>query len=115
LFRLKSFKMAYPRMHLQSGSIKLKPSVLVVSDSYYDNMFETDFTKAFKYNHLWYYNKQVYPESYLKPLERSEIDLKKEIKRHDVIIVMATDANLPNMGWGFIEETYDLFKAKKAF
>jgi hypothetical protein len=112
LFRLKSFKMAYPRMHLQNDSIKLKPSVLVVSDSYYDNMFETEFTNAFKYNHLWYYNSQVYPESFLKSLGTYEVDLKKEIDRHDVIIIMGTDANLPNIGWGFIEETYDLFTAK---
>ena len=41
-----------------------------------------------------------------------DLDLKEEIMKYDVIIIMSTDANLPAFGWGFIENLYDMFQGK---
>lgn len=110
LCKLKSFNMAYPKIQIQSDSGKTKPSVLVVSDSYYWGMFNFGISNAFTNSHFWFYNKQIYPDSYQSPIETSQIYLKDEIAKHDVIIIMATEATLPDFGWGFIENTYNFFK-----
>ena len=102
-FKLRSFKMGYPRIQFESESGKTKPSVLVISDSYYWGMYGFGITKAFSNSHFWYYNKQIYPESFEKTVETTGINLKDEIARYDVIIIMATEATLPKLGWGFIE------------
>lgn len=114
LFGLKSFSMAYPHIQFQSDSGKTKPSLLVVSDSYYWGLFNFGISNAFTNSHFWFYNKQIYPDSYQSPIETSQINLKDEIAKYDVILIMATEANLPNFGWGFIENTYDYFKGKNS-
>lgn len=113
IFKFKTFNMAYPQIKIQSDSAKTKPSVLVISDSYYWGMFNFGISNAFTNSHFWFYNKQIYPDSYQSPIETSQINLKDEIAKHDVIIIMATEATLPNFGWGFIENTYNLFKGVK--
>jgi len=113
LFNLKSFNMAYPHIKIQSDSGKTKPSVLVVSDSFYWGMFNFGISKAFTNSHFWFYNKQIYPDSYKSPIETSQLNLRKQIANHDVFIIMATEATIPRLGWGFIESTYKLFKGIK--
>jgi len=112
IFKLRSFKMAYPQVQFQNDSGKTKPSLLVVSDSFYWGMFNFGISNSFSTSHFWFYNKQIFPDSYKSLKETNQVDLKDEIKQHDVIIIMATEATLPNLGWGFIENTYDLFKKK---
>lgn len=109
VFKLRSFKMAYPNIQIQPDSNKIKPSVLVIADSYYWGMFNFGISNAFTNSHFWFYNQQIYPDSYQSPLETSQVDLNSEIAKHDVIIIMATEATLPNLGWGFINKAYSLF------
>jgi len=108
-FKLKSFEMAYPVIQFQSDEGKTKPSVLMIADSYYWDMFNFGISRLFSESHFWYYNKQIFPESFQSPLETSQVDLKEQIARHDVIIIMATEATLPGLGWGFIENAWNLF------
>jgi hypothetical protein len=108
-FRLKSFDMAYPKIKYESDSGKTKPSVLVISDSYYWGMFNFGISQVFSTSHFWFYNKKIYPDSFKSSLETSEVDLEEEINKHDVVIIMATEATLPALGWGFIENAYDLY------
>lgn len=108
LFKLKSFEMGYPEIKYESG--KIKPSVLSIGDSFYWGIFNLTNTTIFSNSHFWYYNKQIFPESYKSLLETKDVNLKDEITRHDVIIIMATESNLPKLGWGFIENTYEAFK-----
>jgi hypothetical protein len=67
-------------------------------------------SKCFTNDHFWYYNKLVYPETFKQELQAEELDLELEIKNHDVIIIMATEANLKNFGWGIVENLNQLFK-----
>jgi hypothetical protein len=112
IFKLKRSKMAYPVLKMESDTSKVKPSVLVIADSYYWGIFNYVISAAFDKSHFWYYNKQIYPESFNKPLTTDQVNLRNEIASHDVIIILATDANLPAFGWGFIENCYNLFKIK---
>jgi hypothetical protein len=115
LFKLKSAKMAYPHYQFESNSGKAKPALLVVADSYYWGMYNIGISNAFSISHFWFYNKQIYPESNSSQLETNQINLKEEIEKHDIIVLLATESNLPNLGWGFIENTYDLFHKKSGY
>lgn len=115
LVKLKTFDMAYPDIKFQSDSAKIKPTVLVISDSFYWGMYNMGITSAFSNSHFWFYNKQIYPDNDNTPTETSIFDLKDEIDKHDVIIIMATEATLSALGWDFIENTYNLFKNKGVF
>jgi hypothetical protein len=109
MFHLRSFEMAYPKMAFESDTGKIKPSVIAVADSYYWQMFNFGISSAFNLSHFWFYNKQIYPDSHQSSLETSQINMGDEIAKHDVIIIMATEATLPSLGWGFIENAYDFF------
>lgn len=113
-WKLKSFKMAYPQLKFESGSNKIKPSVLVVSDSFYWEMFNFGITNSFSENQFWYYNEQIYPQSYTSPITPNQVNLKDELAKFDVIIIMATDLTISKLGWGFIENTYSVFKTPKS-
>lgn len=103
--KLKSFPMGYPQIQFEKDSLKAKPNILVVSDSYYWGIFNFGFSILFNESHFWYYNQEIYPDSYIKPVSTKQIDLKEEIQKHDVILLMSTQATLPNLGWGFIERS----------
>jgi hypothetical protein len=112
LIKLKSYKMAYPKFDYESDSGKVKPSVLVVGDSFYWSIYNLGISNAFSNYHFWYYNRQVFPDSYGSPKLRSQLNLKEEIDKHDVIIIMSTEVNLPRLGWGFVEEAYETYGGK---
>ena len=112
LFRIESFDMAYPKLYTEDTTGKSRPSLIVVSDSYYWEMFNYGFPRSFGSNQFWYYNKQVYPDYYNNQLETSQVDLAQSVAEHDVFIIMGTEATLPEFGWGFIERLYDFFSAK---
>ncbi len=108
--RLEDDKLAYPEMFTDTMRGNYKPKVLVVADSFYWTLYKSGFTNSFAENHFWYYNKLVYPQLSNNPLFTEELDYNTEIKNHDVFIVMATEANLPNFGWGFFEDLEHHFR-----
>jgi hypothetical protein len=113
LFKLKRRDMAYPVSKVEKDSGKTKPTVLVVGDSYYFGIFNAGISDAFSNKQFWFYNTNVYPESSTK-LTKVDLSLEKDaIAKADVIIILATEANLPRFGWGFIEDAYKLFHGYK--
>lgn len=114
LFRYHSFDMAYPKITFENTNETNKPSVLVISDSFYWGLYNLGISSCFQNDHFWYYNKQVYPESATKELLADDLNIGDEINKHDVVVIMATEANLSKIGWGFIEKTENFYKEKKA-
>ncbi len=113
LFKLKREKMGYPKVLIEPDSGKVKPSVLVVSDSFYWGLYNLGIWKTFSSNHFWFYNQQIYSPDLRETMEVSQVTLRNEIMKHDVIIILATEATLPNLGWGFIESAYTEIKKSK--
>ena len=89
---------------------KTRPRVLTIGDSFYWEIYCFYLSGVFKDEHFWYYNNLVYPESSTEETLTDYLDFGKEINRHDVFIIMATEANLKRMGWGFIENAFNYFK-----
>jgi hypothetical protein len=112
IFKLRRDQLAYPAIRFESGEGKTRPRVLVIADSYYWGMFNFGLSRSFSDDHFWFYNKQVYPESFTKELTTGQLSLSDEISKHDVFILMATEANLPGFGWGFPEAAYKILYEK---
>jgi len=110
LFSPRTFNMAYPQVQFEADSGKTKPSLLVIADSFYWGIYGMGWGDLFTNNHFWYYNKEIYPEHFNAPHTTEDINYEEELLKFDVIIILSTDANLPNLGWGFIEKGYDVFQ-----
>lgn len=117
MFRLpEKKKLAYPVYRFEENPVKEKPMVLTIADSYYWNIFNTRIPKnLFKNEAFWYFNKQIYPDSYLNPKHVSDINLREEIEKQDVIFLMITERFLFKFGWNFIEDVYKLYGPSSQF
>ncbi len=104
LFKLNSFDLAYPEIAIDTTG-KTKPNVLVIGDSFYWNLYHLGIDRCFNHSQFWYYNQAVYPVTTKKQVMTNELDLNEEMKQYDVIILLATESNIHNLGWGFIEQT----------
>jgi hypothetical protein len=110
LFTLRRDKLAYPDVKFEPAGGKTRPSVLVIADSFYWNLFKIGITEAFSNSDFWYYNKEVFHRTGAPEGTAGQLDLRREIMKHDVIILLATESNLPEFGWGFIEDSYKLIR-----
>lgn len=111
LFKLKSFNLAYPEMAIDTTG-KTKPNVLVIGDSFYWNLYHLGIDRCFRHSQFWYYNKAVYPVSTKKQVMTNELNFNEEIGKYDVIIILATESNVHNLGWGFMEQAEDYLNSQ---
>jgi hypothetical protein len=113
LCRLKSFEMAYPDYVIKSEQFYNQLNVITVADSYYWQIFGSQLAdRVLGNNKFWYYNKEVHSYKEGKIVPVGSLDLSDEVKKQDVIVVLATDANLPDFGWGFFENVLGAFASK---
>ncbi len=108
LFNFTDDTLAHPDVQIHPDSSKVKLSVLTIADSYYIRM-QHFLAMASSKEHFWFYNMDVFSEFSQNGFKTSQLNLKDEINNHDVFIIMATDGTLPGLGWGFIENAYNLY------
>jgi hypothetical protein len=102
--------LAYPEFSFDTAGHMDKPMVLAVADSYYWNIFNTRIPKnLFANEAFWYFNALVYPETYFQPIQTSDLDLKSEIEKQDIIFLMVTERFIHKFDWKFIDELYRLY------
>lgn len=109
LFDIPHFKMAYPEIEYYDTINKYRPRTLTISDSFWGNIFwEKLPLHLFRKPEYWYFYNQTYDygPGAVNPLA---FDLKEKIESNDVIIILATEAHIGDMGWGFIEDAYNLY------
>jgi hypothetical protein len=110
-FQPSTFKMAYPEYHVEYDSARhRKLKLLVVGDSFWWQIYGSGLTgKLFSQSRFWYYNIEMYPESYFSVKHVYNSDYETAIKESDVIILMYSEANLSKFGNGFIEMLYETY------
>lgn len=87
-----------------------KPSVLVVGDSYFFNWLNNRIPeRTFRDCEFWYYNKRIVRSDGSMAGVASERNLRDEVMRRDVIMIMITGRFMHAFAWGFDEQLYDLF------
>ena len=103
-------KFAYPYYVFGYDSSRYKPDVLTIGDSFYWNFFNAGIPKnIFANEAFWYYNRKVYPEFYIHPKYTSELNLRKEVEKTDLIFIMVTERFLNIFDWQLIDQLYDLY------
>jgi SGNH hydrolase-like domain, acetyltransferase AlgX len=112
LFDIDNNKMAYPIVTYGKAERKIK--LLTIADSYNWTMpIYAMSDHVFKQMHFLYYNKQLFVNSKGDAYEEKKIHRARLIMGTNVIMVLSTDANLAEFGWGFFEHTYNkLFNLK---
>jgi hypothetical protein len=111
LFPFKPEKMAYPEViYKEALPGQTKPSVLVVGDSYYWQIFGSGISTIFDRSDFWYYFKSAHSPRYEQTKKMEDVDIIDEINQHQVIIIMASDLHLGNLGWGFIETLFGFYQ-----
>ena len=112
LFDLPAFRLAYPVIEWQDTSGAFRPRVLTVGDSYYGSLQYLDvLERAYSHPEFWPYNRgaETFPATSFT--DTWQLDLKASVEQKDLIFIMATESNLRNTGWDFIEQLYDMYKA----
>jgi hypothetical protein len=110
LNELPTYAMGYPYFHLDKTNTTNTTKVMVMSDSYYWGMFNYGFsTDLFSNGKFWYYNEQIFPDSYEKPTTPNDVNIKDEVEKHDVVLLIATDASLNKFPFDFVNQLYDSY------
>jgi hypothetical protein len=110
LFELKHEALCYPEVSYRSGHGKVKPKLLTVGDSYYWGLLGNHIIDSlFSGQEYWYYNQGIWPDIW-KPQNIPEVlNLKDEVLKQDVILVMITEMNTYRAFWNFTDQLYELF------
>ncbi len=111
MFQLESNEqLAYPVYRFEENPEKTRPMVLAIADSYYWNIYNARIPiNVFNNYAFWYFYGRAYPESYGNDTFVKELNLKEEIEKQDIILLMVTERFLHKLGWGFIEDAYALY------
>jgi hypothetical protein len=105
LFPVRPGKLAYPRIYFNDSPEQVKPSVIVVGDSYYWNIMGSGISsRLFKNNEFWFYNQEAHNPGWQAPKKMSEINRLEAISKQDFIILLSTEANLNRFPFGFFED-----------
>jgi hypothetical protein len=74
----------------------------MVADSYWWQIYGYGLhTNTFKMSNFWYYNKEIHPESYTRPLYVNQSGYLRRLRSADVIMIMYTEATLHKLADGF--------------
>ncbi len=112
LFRLNDRQpLAYPAYRFtEPDSTKTSPMVLAVGDSYYWNIFNSGIPgKLFAHEAFWYFGKLVYPDYYIQPLHVDDLDLRQEVEKQDVVLLMTTERFLYKFDWTLVDRLYSIY------
>lgn len=112
LFRLKDQQaLAYPEFRFGADTTdKDFPQVLVVGDSYYWNIYNARIPhNVFGNEDYWYFGKLAYPEHYFRPSFVEDLNIREEIEKQDVLLLMTTERFLYKFDWGLIDALYKLY------
>ncbi len=104
----------YPRVKYEKGKNKDKPYVIVVSDSYFWNLFNiSGFVGKFNKLKYWYYNNSVYPDSYKGRTTVADLNLYDQLSKADLVILMSSTSPLGGFPWKFHEKASKVLNASE--
>lgn len=103
IFPLRGPLYAYPEYQFERPDGKALPNVMVVADSYYWSLFNLGIHKSFKRNPFWYYHNEVYEPGGAAMKIGNRDHMANDLSECELVIIISTDANFSNLGWGFLE------------
>ncbi len=110
MFDIPDINMGYPSFDILTDSLTHKPKALMVADSFYWGMFNWGIAnRIFDRSQFWFYNKSIYSNEFKTAKDVNEVNLLDEVEKNEVVVLMATDANLPDFPFGFDDDLSDAF------
>ncbi|NQU32814.1 MAG: hypothetical protein HQ521_06230, partial [Bacteroidetes bacterium] len=110
LFKNTHQQLYYPEVNFaKSDTSRTIPNVLLIGDSFTQSFwrFYPYFPKLFAdKSRFWYYNEYVAWPPEFNGRKVGKLDLHEEINSRDIILILTTEQNLSNFGFGFIEKAY---------
>lgn len=113
IWKVKPYPLAYPKVVFGPETGKSRVNALVIGDSfaqsffnfypYYQNLFTPTSRYWANYEHVFW--PAEIPESH----EIRDLSLKDQLVGRDIVIIIATEQNFGQLGFGFIDQAYRLF------
>lgn len=114
LFPLPKAKLGYPRIRVVTEGA-WRPRALVVADSNFWNVFDLPLSRQlFSSLRFWFYGNELHEHGRPMVFPKGEADLGRLVDEADVVLVLTSDANLPRVGWGFLENVDRLLAGRAA-
>jgi hypothetical protein len=111
--KLPSQKLSYPTIEWDYAAKDSSTTMLVVGDSFYWNWYHLGLgEKCFDNTLFWYYNKEVYPGSEQASLQVKSTDQQTVLTNSDVVLLIASESNLVNMAWGFVDKATAILQGR---
>ena len=99
--------LAYPCFHFVADSTKPKPAALFVADSFVWGWYDQPIIQGlFRNREIWYYDKDVFPESFTKAKATREVGLREAVERQNFLVLLQVGAGSGNPGSGVIDRLY---------
>lgn len=113
---LNDVRLAYPTVTVAARpDSATRPGLLTVGDSYYWNWARTGlFSHLFRQPEFWFYDHEVYKNDATTPTSVPADSLLATLKRTPIIVVLATEINLPKAPWLVVDRLYDAYHAELA-
>ncbi len=113
-FKIEQPLMAYPLCYNDTNKTDFqKLDAIVIADSFFWQFFNGPFAWSFNDIKYWYYFGSVFPDNYSSKTTTDDIDIIEQLKSRELLIIMASTANLYEFGSGFIEEMDSLMNIEK--
>lgn len=97
-------KMAYPEFEIVKDNRNMR-NLMMIADSYWWDVFLRQLPKrTFDNNEFWYYNKEVWSNSFFGKKYADSLDLKRKILQNDLFVLLCTESNYSRIGFGFIKQ-----------
>jgi len=101
---IKPLSMPYAEYQWIEKPLASKPPVLFVGDSYFWNWYYQGLVNNFFENaRFWYYNQTIFPDT-LPEREVQKLPFKETVMSNKVVVLMATESNIHDIGWGFADK-----------
>lgn len=115
LWNIPNYTMYYPKIVFKSDTKKRKPALLSIGDSFNQSFwgFYPYFNELFNdKTQYWYFNKLIAwpPELERQYISVEDLDMRAELVKYDMILIVSTEQNLKDFGFGFIEKVYPILK-----
>jgi hypothetical protein len=115
IWPLKHYAMGYPVYHFEDTVGKAKVKMMTLSDSFFWSMFDIGLAPgSFEEISFYYYNQEVHHTNGLPMSMANTLQGIDDVERSDVVMIMATEATLFGLGWGFIDDAFNHFVLHRA-
>lgn len=106
---VKPLSMPYAEYKWLEKPLEDKPQALFVGDSYFWNWYYQGLINNFFTNaRFWYYNQTVFPDT-LPERDVQKLSFKESVAPNKVVVLMATESNIHDIGWGFADKVLSNF------